>query len=183
MKTVYFIRHGKRDTGVKNDIEAPLTKEGQNSVNYLPVLFQEKVIGNIYSSPFLRATQSVTPIADSYKKDIILIDEFRERDVGEWVLNFQAYSQRQWSDWTYKLDKGESLLEVKERVVPMFNKLFELNTMDFLISGHGTMLSVLFNEFTKGSFGYKEFNEMRMPEVYCAVFDEDRNLLSFKVMK
>ncbi|WP_414050321.1 hypothetical protein [Macrococcus animalis] len=61
---------------------------------------------------------------------------------------------------------GESLNDVLGRNVPAFEILVEMSEGDIIICGHGTSFSVLFNHLTDGVFGYDEFLEMKMPDVF-----------------
>lgn len=94
--------------------------------------------------------------------------------------NFQEFTQKQWADRNYKLETGESLNDVLERAVPIFIRIQNENPGNFVISSHGTWLAVLFNELTKGEFGYEAFMEMNFPDVYCGEFNENNQLISLK---
>lgn len=59
-----------------------------------------------------------------------------------------------------------------------YNILREQNS-NVIISGHGTSLAILFHEITEGKFGFREFNEMKMPDIYCVSFNDNR-IVSFE---
>ncbi|MGK0575964.1 histidine phosphatase family protein [Macrococcus capreoli] len=166
MKQIYFIRHSIRDISYKHDESAPLTEQGVELANKLVNLFKDKEITNIFSSPFKRAIDTVQPIADYKEMDVEIIDDFYERTVGDWIDNFSEFAERQWKDFDYKLEDGESLNEVKKRILPAFESIVEKCDGNIIICGHGTSFSVLFNHLTDGAFGYEEFCEMKMPDVF-----------------
>lgn len=166
MRKIYFIRHSIRDIRFKHDESAPLTEEGILLANGLVDVFKDKEISSIFSSPFKRAIDTVQPIANDKSIKVEIVHDFYERTVGDWIDNFSEFAEQQWSDFDYKLKNGESLNDVKIRIVLAFEKLVENSEGDIIICGHGTSFSVLFNHLTYGAFGYVEFLEMKMPDVF-----------------
>ncbi|WP_197115927.1 histidine phosphatase family protein [Facklamia lactis] len=165
MRKIYLVRHSIRDFEVKNE-EAPLTKEGHDLARDLVQYFRGKGITAIYASPYRRVVQTLEPTAKDLGLPIIRIEDLCERSVGEWVNDFDQFAWKQWQDPHYKLTTGESLHEVRERVVPAFEKILHSNSSSIMIGGHGTALSVLLNHYTEGGFAYDEFKMMTMPDVY-----------------
>lgn len=76
---IYFVRHSLRDNSVKEDIIAPLTKEGHQKAELLIEFFQNKNIDMIYASPYRRVLETVRPIAESLKLPIKQVDGLREK--------------------------------------------------------------------------------------------------------
>ncbi|MEG2709102.1 MAG: histidine phosphatase family protein, partial [Vagococcus sp.] len=163
MKKVYFVRHSIRDFTSRDDREVPLTIEGVKLAEKLKPIFINERIKNIYSSPYLRAIQTIKPTADILDVQIKIEEELREREVGKWVDNFSEFSINQWHDFDFKLSNGESLNEVKQRMIKTYTKIINQEDSNIIISGHGTSLAILFNEILAGDFGLKEFNQMKMP--------------------
>ncbi|KAF1292801.1 histidine phosphatase family protein [Candidatus Enterococcus leclercqii] len=173
MKSVYFVRHSIRDFTNREERLAPLTSEGLMLARRLQPFFADKKISNIYSSPYLRAVQTIEPTAEWLGKTVIIEDDLRERAVGKWCDNFSEFSTNQWNDFNFKLANGESLNEVQQRILPIYNEIIKKNEANIIISGHGTALSALFNELLDGKFGLAEFNKMKMPDIYCAEYKFD----------
>ena len=121
---VYFIRHLKSDFTIKDDRTRPLTMEGIEHSMELVKIFENIKVDNIYSSPYKRSMQTIEPIAKNKEMEIDTINNFRERGMGEkWIDNFLEFSKNQWSDFTYKLTNGESLLEVQKRNIKELEKI------------------------------------------------------------
>ena len=180
MREIYCVRHALRDESIKDDLMAPLSKRGLEQAEELWQNFSNEWSGEIYSSPCLRAIQTVEPLAAQLEKKIKIKNDLREREVGEWLADFETFTQQQWLDKTYKTKNGEALKEVQNRAIPLFKELLKSNSESFMISSHGTFLSCLFNYLTNGAFGYNEFKEMKMPELYCGVFNDSQELVSLK---
>ncbi|ANZ32792.1 histidine phosphatase family protein [Staphylococcus carnosus] len=164
---IYFVRHSLRDNSVKEDVIAPLTEEGHQKAELLIEFFRDKKIEMIFASPYKRVIETVSPIAENLKLPIKQIDGLRERKIGYWVEDFYDYAQQQWHDFDFKLENGESLNEVQNRIVQTYQSIIKNSDYEtLLIGGHGTAMSLLFNDLTKGKFNYNDFLQMKMPSIY-----------------
>ncbi|WP_114602871.1 histidine phosphatase family protein [Staphylococcus sp. EZ-P03] len=164
---IYFVRHSLRDNSVKEDAIAPLTREGLKKAEELAFYFEDKNIEQIYASPYRRVMDTVLPTAQRLKLSINKDEGLRERKIGRWVEDFYEFAEKQWQDFDYKLENGESLNEVQNRIVQTYHQIIENNEAEtLLICGHGTALSLLFNHLTNGRFGHKDFLQMKMPSIY-----------------
>ncbi|MHD0382068.1 histidine phosphatase family protein [Staphylococcus simulans] len=164
---IYFVRHSLRDNSVKEDVIAPLTKEGLNKAEALASFFDDKNIEQIYASPYRRVIETVLPTAKRLKLLINKDEGLRERKIGRWVEDFYEFAEKQWRDFDYKLENGESLNEVQDRIVQAYHRIIENNEVQtLLICGHGTAMSLLFNHLTNGEFDYADFLQMKMPSIY-----------------
>ncbi|NWK84538.1 histidine phosphatase family protein [Staphylococcus sp. GSSP0090] len=174
-RKVYFVRHAERDKNIKVDYTAPLTSEGHLKSIELVSLFENKEIASIYSSPYKRAIDTITPISKYLKIEINIVDKLKEREIGEWVNDFDNYCYKQWNDFDFKLPDGESLSNVRCRILSAFDKIISETNGNIIISGHGTSISVLLNELTIHTFGYKDFKKLSFPDVL--VYNMDNKLV------
>lgn len=179
IRNIYFVRHSLRDFTIRDDRNVPLTNDGKSLARGLVPFFLDKNIEKIYTSPYLRAIQTIEPVASKLNIESIQFEDLRERTVGKWVENFSEFSKNQWNDFDFKLENGESLNEVKKRMMATYNHILKEQDTNIIISGHGTSLAILFHEITKGKFGFQEFNEMKMPDIYCAIYSDNR-IVKFK---
>lgn len=174
MKTkVYFVRHAQPDISIRDDMTRPLTKKGIEDSKKVTNTLMDKNITSIYSSPFKRAIDTIKDFAEKAELSVNIIEDFRERNVGEWVEDFRAYSKRQWDDFNFKIVNGESLKEVQERNIEAFFKVLDDNHGNNIAIGtHGTALCTVINYFNP-DFGYDDFLEMidKMPYILCFSFD------------
>lgn len=164
---IYFVRHSLRDNSVKEDVIAPLTAEGLKKAETLASFFEDKNIEQVYASPYRRVMETVLPTAQKLKLLINKDEGLRERKIGRWVEDFYGFAERQWQDFDFKLENGESLNEVQNRIVQTYHHIIENNEVQtLLICGHGTAMSLLFNHLTNGEFDYEDFLQMKMPSIY-----------------
>jgi len=100
--------------------------------------------------------------------------DFRERKVGDgWLEDFTAFAMRQWSDFDFALEHGESLRQVQQRNVSAVERaLAAYPEQTIVVGSHGTALSSLVEYYSPG-FGYAGFDRIRnvMPWVVRFTFD------------
>lgn len=183
MTTIYFVRHANPDLRNKTDFRQLSQKGILDSMKLVKPL-SRLGIDVILSSPFERAVQTIKPFSETMKKEIILIDGFKERVVGTWVDDFDAFAKMQWDDFEYKLPLGESLKESQDRNVDALKEvLLTYKDKTICIGTHGTALSLILNHFDK-SFGFDQFMEIvhKMPMVLKMIFDND-TLVSVEEIK
>lgn len=175
MKTlVYFVRHAETDYTVRDDVKRPLTKKGIEDTKRVTKVLADKGISRVYSSPFQRSVDTIKDFADSYKLEITTDENFRERNVGVWVEDFQGFSKKQWEDFDYKLEVGESLREVQQRNMEALFEVIKSNRgKNIAIATHGTALSTIINYF-KPAFGHEDFWAIvdKMPYILCFKFED-----------
>jgi 2,3-bisphosphoglycerate-dependent phosphoglycerate mutase len=173
MTTVYFIRHAQSDYQIGDERIRPLTKKGEQDSNNLAHYFRMIEIDSIYSSPFQRAIQTILPIAIDKHQEIIIREELRERNIGDWVDDFLDNSKKQWTDFTYSLAGGESLQTVQNRNIRELEQLLQIQKeKTFIIGTHGTALCTILNYYDK-EIRYEYFLSIvdKMPFIIRMDFD------------
>lgn len=175
MKTqVYFVRHAEPDFTIKDEATRPLTQKGMEAAKRVAEVLADKGISKIYTSPYKRTIDTIKDLADSCKLEILTHDNFRERTVGAWVEDFQAFAQSQWENFDYKLEGGECLREVQARNVEALLEVLNANKgKSIAIATHGTALSTIINHF-KPEYGFEDFWAIagKMPFVLRLEFND-----------
>ncbi len=174
MTTIYFIRHAQSDHSIRDENIRPLSQKGMNDRGLVTEFLKNKNIDIVLSSPYKRAIDTVEDFSSRYGFEIRLIDDFRERRIDSvWIEDFKAFSEKQWSDFSYRLSDGECLEEVQKRNITAFKEVLkEYADKNIVIGTHGTALSTIINHFDK-SYGYEDFMKMVgiMPWVVKMDFD------------
>lgn len=166
MTIIYFVRHAERDISIRVDKEAPLTLKGHQDAQALKYFFKNKNIHHLYSSPYIRAMDTIQPTAAFLNQPIKIINDFYERKIGAWIDDFSEFAELQWQNFDYKRENGESLNEVSKRMIQAFENIIEDLSGNTIMCGHGTALAVLFYHLSEKTFGYDDWLDMRMPEIY-----------------
>ncbi len=176
MTTVYFIRHAQSDFKVRDERERPLTAKGLADAESLVGLFKDHAIDRIYSSPYVRTIQTITPLARARDLDIVIREDFHERFTNVWyesLDDFFAFAERQWADFDHKIDGGESLREVQVRnVAELTRVLDEASGQRVAIATHGTALCTILNHFDP-SCDFDYFMGMVKVTPYCVTMKFD----------
>ena len=82
MRTIYFVRHATPDLRNKTE-ERTLSKKGMEDSKLVFNYLLDKDISLFVSSPYPRSVQTIEPLARFLEKEILLIDDFKERNVGD----------------------------------------------------------------------------------------------------
>lgn len=179
MTTIYFIRHAQSDFSVKEDRIRPLTKKGKEDSIYLKGIFENINVDVIFSSPYLRTVQTMTPLSEMKKIEIELCENFRERTSTVWferIEEFQEFARKQWNDFNHSNDKDESLREVQNRNVKELLDILKRNSgKTMLIGTHGTALCTIMN-YLDNKYGYEYFSKIvgKMPHIVKVIFKDTK---------
>lgn len=174
MTDIYFIRHAQPNYDNHDDLLRELSEKGEADTALVTKYLADKSIDIVLSSPYKRAVDTILPFAEGQGLEVELIDDFRERRVdSEWIEDFNAFCERQWADFDYKLSDGECLREVQERNINALKLVLnKYSGKNIVIGSHGTALSTVINYYDK-SFGHAEFEKIRtlMPWAVHFTFD------------
>lgn len=179
MRDVYFVRHAESDITVQDDFLRPLTPKGKRDSALVTNYLKNKEVKHIFSSPYVRAVDTVSHLANELNIPIKSIDDFKERYITDkWIDNFGSFSQKQWHDFDYKFSDGESLNDVQKRNIEALKDLLgNYPTGNIVVGSHGTALCTLLNYFYP-SYGFADFNRMKgiMPWIVKLTFEGNRLL-------
>ena len=173
---IYMVRHAESIYRADdNDFDRPLSEKGKKDVKNITDFFEDLNLTRVFSSPYTRVIRTVEGIAKNKNLEIELINDFRERKVAnEHIKDFETFVKRQWEDFNYSLEGGESLSEVQSRGIGALEKVLEeCKGQNIVIGTHGTLLGVILNYFDK-KYDYEFWETIEMPDIF---------LLSFKSSK
>lgn len=158
MTTVYFIRHAQSDRFTEDDRTRPLTATGLSDTPKITAALADKGITHIISSPYTRTLQTVSDLAKTLNLQPETEEDFRERNAGKWHGDhFIDFIKKQWADFNYCIQDGESLAEVQKRNIAAFKRMLEKYAGETVaVATHGTALSTIINYFYP-DFGYSDF--------------------------
>lgn len=149
MTTIYFIRHAEPNYNNPDDFSRELTQKGLQSCKDLVNLFSQIHLDAFYSSPYIRALETIKPLAEHRRKTIHRVDDFRERKITDhWIEDFADFTEKQWADFNYRLPGGESLSQVQERNIRALETILQEHPDQTIVIGtHGTALSTIINYY------------------------------------
>lgn len=171
MKKVYLIRHCEAEG---QPSEAPLTENGFKQANHLSDLFSEVPIDRIISSPYMRAVQSIEPLAKRINIEIETNEQLTERIVStnnlpDWFDKLRAT----FDDLELKFEGGESSNEAMKRIVEVVENVFDSAPQNTIIVTHGNLLSLLLKHYNN-NFGFEDWQRLRNPDVFFLKKENNR---------
>jgi len=196
-KTIYLVRHSGPFVDLKYDHK--LTFEEQSNNMILSVEAEEKAkkiskmdelqnIDAIYSSNSSRAIATAKYIAYENHLAINIDNNFNERKFGIKYIEELPYNFiiKQFQDECYKLEYGESLLDVKKRIELGLNKIFNNDKQQkVVIVLHGIALMALIKLYCNVVYDEKTFkitkdskiiydDMIKAPDIFKLEFENDK---------
>lgn len=185
---VYFIRHCDTDYSVRDGRIRPLTEQGLRDAALLPLKLEEIPLDAIYSSPYKRAVDTVTPLAEARGLPVIQAEGFHEQLSGNRTVNkhipFDEVITACWTDRDYHAEGGESLAMVRERNIAALSEVLRAQQGKTVAIGtHGMALSVIISHyFGTGQEFFEEIREI-MPYVVRLDFLEEELVGGMRVVE
>ena len=168
MTKVFFVRHAEPNYENHDDRIRELSPRGMEDRKKVTAFLADKNIDIVISSPYKRAVDTVKDFADKNGMVVKIVEDFKERKVDSgWIEDFTSFSQKQWSDFSFKLSDGECLKEVQDRNISALNNVLEqYSGKNIVVGSHGTALSTIINFYDK-SFGYDDFENISIVSTLC----------------
>ncbi len=176
MTKVYFVRHCQPNFENRDDRTRGLTRKGLDDRKVITNYLLDKNIDVIFSSPYKRCLDTIEPFAELAKLPINQIENLKERCIGKWVESFNEYAIKQWNNFDYKIENGESLAEVQNRNIKEIENILKNNDgKNIVISTHGTAFSTIVNYYNN-NYTYDSFLKIKsvMPFIACSRFDDNK---------
>ena len=164
---IYLIRHGEVEGAnprrYNGHIDVPLSGNGIAQIKRLAAFLSGKVarresgkLTAIYTSGLSRAVKTAEIIAEPFGLEPVVVDGLKERSFGEWEgMSFDEVDEKwpeafqAWADdpLSFSPIGGESTLETRDRVIPVFNKIAaDHKGEEIAIVSHGGVTRVILCE-------------------------------------
>jgi 2,3-bisphosphoglycerate-dependent phosphoglycerate mutase len=173
--TILLIRHAESmapGTSGFDEYTRPLTAKGFRDAHQLCDALASIRIDAAYSSPYLRARQTIEPITRARGLSIETVDDLRERllspnDLSDW----RAHLKRSWEDFDYAPPGGETGREAQARVVRVLDTVAARQSSGTVIlASHGNLIALALNAFTT-SVDYAFWESIPMPAIFTLIRD------------
>jgi probable phosphoglycerate mutase len=150
-KRILLVRHGttayNENDLLQGRIDNPLSAKGSAEAERLAARLQDEPIDAFFSSPLQRAQETAAIINRGRGKDLTLVPEFSEIDLGEWEgLNYGlvrekfAEVHRRWiGDPDFPVPGGESFSAVCARTSTGLARVLANGQRTILIAGHASV--------------------------------------------
>jgi 2,3-bisphosphoglycerate-dependent phosphoglycerate mutase len=173
---VLLVRHAEPmpvGTPEVHDDDRPLTDAGRSAADELAAELDGWEVTAVYSSPYERAVQTVTVLAERRGLPVQLIEDLRERRLSpelhdEWRVTLE----RSWSDADFALPGGESGRTAQRRAVAILDLLRTRHADGgrIVLGSHGNLISLILQAL-QPEVGYDFHMAMPMPALYRLTHD------------
>lgn len=183
MTTVYFVRHA-HSTYTPDEYMRPISESGRIEALKLVALFETINIHAMYASSYLRAVQTIDPIAQAKNLEITQIEALNERQLSNPpVDNFEEAIINVWQNPSLSYPGGESNHAAISRAVPALKELLQKHEGESVIIGtHGNILTLMLQAFDE-RYGLDFWKELTMPDIVKAEFIQGKLVSVEKVME
>lgn len=177
MRTIlYLVRHADSTYTPGQERERGLSDKGLEDVHRVQELLQHEEMDAFYSSPYRRAVQTVNEAALAAGKQLVLVEDLRERSLAEEYFcvkgeHFQDMKKRLYDDFDYAYPGGESSAEAQRRGVQAVLGILDRHAGNQVVIGtHGDIMTLILNDFDR-SYGYDFWRSTSMPDIYKLEFE------------
>ena len=173
---VLLVRHAEPvavGTPEIHDDDRPLTDAGRTAADELAAELDGWELTAIYSSPYERAVQTVTVLAERRGLPVQLIEDLRERRLsGELHDGWRVTLERSWNDADFALLGGESGRTAQRRAIAILDLLRTRHADGgrIVLGSHGNLISLILQAL-QPEVGYDFHMAMPMPALYRLTHD------------
>lgn len=157
---LYIIRHGQvvnhNEYRYNGHFDIDITPTGVEQMRRVSEFLSRQPIRAVYSSDLQRAVKGARIIGKSLGIEPVMVHDLRELKLGRWegltreeaIARYPEESDFSFKDLaTSKVKEGESLVELKARVVPALSELLERHRHESVcIVAHGGVNRVVLSE-------------------------------------
>ena len=155
------------------DDDRPLSEAGREAAHELAAELDGWEITAIYSSPYARALQTMTILAERRGLRVQLLNDLRERRLSvepndEWRESLA----RSWTDAEFALPGGETGRDAQRRAIATLD-LLRVRHPDggrLVLGSHGNLISLILHALEPG-VGFEFHMAMPMPALYRLTHD------------
>ena len=209
MTTIYLIRHSAPFVEIENyqdyknvlwseyNRNMILSEKGEENAKKLCNVEELLNIDEIYASNSFRAIGTAKYIAEKNNLKIKLDSRINEREFGVDKISElpDDYTKLSFDDKTYKVNNGESLNEVDERLDMFINDVLSNGNKKTIIVLHGIILLSYLKKicdtfvFDGKNFDIRFKDEVILkgtpnnPSIYKIVFDDSKNIINIEYVK
>ena len=157
--------------------DAPLTPRGNDQAEALAAFLAQHPITRVVSSPYLRARQSIGPLARKLGLEVELDARLAERRLSPSPIDgWREVVKRAFEDPDYRVPGGESAGETLARGLAAIRPVLEAPGDGLVaIASHGQLLSLVLHSIDP-RFGYAGWESLSNPDVHRVETDSTGRL-------
>ncbi|OMF83112.1 histidine phosphatase family protein [Paenibacillus glucanolyticus] len=175
MTTLYFVRHAESPYSEGKERSRGLYVQGASDAERVKGLLLGEGIGVIVSSPYQRAKDTVQPLADALGLPITVLEDLRERKIGDFQGNsFTDAKRKLFNEPDTCFPEGESSKDAQRRAVQAMEGILDTYKGKNVVMGtHGDIMTLMLHHYDQ-RFDYEFWQGTSMPDIYRAEFEEGK---------
>ena len=173
MKQIYWVRHCQ---ALGQPPEMALTDLGWEQAKGLADFLEGRGIRRVVSSPFVRARESVVPLALRLGLDIEIDDRLAERNVGDLGVVWEEDTKRalkiyetSFVDLDLCFEGGESSRSAMYRAIDAVGDAI-WGDVPVVMASHGTLTTLMWMYYDD-AIGFEDWKALTNPDVLLLTFD------------
>jgi len=173
MKLIYWVRHCK---AMGQPPEAALTDLGWQQAIELADFLGDRGIRRIVASPFVRARESVVPLARRPELPIEIDDRLRERNVGGLGIDWDMETERAevefgktFEDLDLCFPGGESSRGAMYRAIGAVGDAL-WDEVPVVMASHGNLTTLMW-KYYDAAVGFEQWRALTNPDVLLLTFE------------
>lgn len=170
--TMFLIRHA--ESSPSRDLpepDWPLSPLGRRQADALADTLADAGITRVISSPYIRAVDTVRPLAERIGCPVLLRSDLRERKLREGMRDdWPDLIRKAWADFDFAMPNCESGFDCQRRMRGCLEDLAqEYAGSTMAVCSHGNAIGLFLNAI-EPSFGFAEWQSMKNPDVFRIVW-------------
>lgn len=176
---IYMIRHAVSPFVLGSERTRGLSAKGHEDALKIADILKNEGIDVFVSSGYLRAVETVRPLAERMGKSIRELEALNERAVGSMEIHIPEEQlldgiRRSFIDKDFCLPGGESTRRAQERALPVVQALLkEQQGRKIAMGTHGNIMTILLNAFDE-SYGFEFWTQTSKPDIYKLTWEDQR---------
>lgn len=165
--TVWLIRHAKADQPHNlPESQWPLSAEGKAQARALANRLEDEGVAHLYSSPFVRARETLAPYAMRRDIEVRIEEDLRERRLaGDLIADFVPVLRRSFAEPETCLPGGESHAGCTRRIVSALRRITARHDGETVgICSHGVAITSLIGSLDP-SVGFDFWQRLKNPHL------------------
>ncbi|WP_224824945.1 histidine phosphatase family protein [Cognatishimia sp. MH4019] len=161
--TMFLLRHAEAEGWGLSD---GLTIEGAQASEALVPVFQSLEIDGVFTSPAIRARETVQPFADAAGLALTTLPDLREHQTSlQGHIPDDALIERRFKERNLSRPGGESFNDAATRLRNAIKSLSRRPVYAPLLSTHGGLIASVMSALYS-DFGYDQFLQMPRPALF-----------------
>ncbi len=154
---LYLVRHGENQANITKElscriVDYPLNEKGRLQADQTGKSFLTQQVNEIYCSPLKRAVETAEIISSWVSRDVVIMENFRELDVGElevmgnspdaWRIYYEVLESWQSGNPEKYFPGGDNYFTVRDRMrIGVERILADKRSCSVIIVGHGGLFT------------------------------------------